>query len=44
MRTQDIKVYCMSFGEDIKKDTQAGDGKVGMFIARDAPPGGCPAP
>ena len=35
MRTQDIKVYCMSLGGDIKKDTQASDGKVGMFIARE---------
>ncbi len=36
--------YSMSFGGDVRRDIQATDGKVGVFMARNAPSGGCPAP
>lgn len=37
-------VHCMSFGGEVRKNTAATGGRTGAFIARNAPPGGCPAP
>jgi hypothetical protein len=37
-------VQCTLFGGDVIKDSQAADGGVGMFKAKNAPRGGCPEP
>ena len=36
-------VYCTSFGGTVTSDRAATGGRKGLFIARNAPPGGCPA-
>ena len=38
------KLHCMSFGGDVRRDQSSSGGKLGAFVARDAPPGGCELP
>ena len=36
--------HCIEFGGDIRRDTSTAAAQAAVFLARNAPPGGCPAP
>ncbi|MEE8201440.1 MAG: hypothetical protein V3R29_09765, partial [Candidatus Acidoferrales bacterium] len=36
--------YCIEFGGDVRRDTSTANAPTAVFRARNAPPGGCPAP
>jgi len=36
--------HCIEFGGDVRRDTSTAEARIAVFRARNAPPGGCPAP